>query len=111
MKRMTPNYCQYIQRLIKVRAPTSVVRGQTFEMETYTMPLHGTYKDVPVMITYRAEGRTKAAHDPHCASGSGSSSCHHHRSSRKKGLASFFKNMWDMCCSMYDVAHKSMEMS
>jgi hypothetical protein len=46
MKHMTPNYCQYIQRLIKIRAPSSVVRGQIVEMETYTMPLRGTYEDV-----------------------------------------------------------------
>jgi hypothetical protein len=113
MKHITPNYCQYIQRLIKVRASTSVVRGKIAEMETYTMPLRGTYEEVPGMITSasRAEGRTKTTHDPHHASGFGSSSHHHRRSSRKKGLATFFKNMWDMCCSTYDVAHKSFNMS
>jgi hypothetical protein len=111
MKHMTPNYSQYIQCLIKVRAPSSVVRGQIAEMETYTMPLCGTYEDVPRMITSRSESRTKVAHDPHRASGSGSSSHHRRRSSRKKGLATFFKNMWDMCCNTYDVVHKILEMS
>jgi hypothetical protein len=47
----------------------------------------------------------------HHALGSGTSSRHLRRSTRKKGLAAFFKNMWEMCCNTYDVAHKSMEMS
>jgi hypothetical protein len=111
MKRMTPNYCQFVQRLINRRASTSVVHGQILEMETYTLPLRGTFEDVPGMITARAEGRSRAALDPHRASGSGTSSCHHLWSSRKKGLATFFWNMCEMRRSTYDVAHKSMEMS
>jgi hypothetical protein len=111
MKRMTPNYCQFVQRLINRRASTSVVRGQFIEMDTFTLPLHGSFEEVPSMITARAGGRSKAALDPHHASGSGTSSRRHLWSSRKKGLAAFFKNMWEMCRSTYDVAHKSMEMS
>jgi hypothetical protein len=111
LKRMTPNYCQFVQRLINRRASTSLVRGQFIEMDTLLVSLRGSFEEVPSLITTRAGGSSKAALDPHRASGSGTSSRHHLRSSRKKGLAAFFKNMWEMCRSTYDVAHKSMVMS
>jgi hypothetical protein len=106
MKRMTPNYCQFVQRLINDKGSTSVVRGQILEMDTYTLPLRGTFEDVPSVISSRTEGRTKDALDPHHASGSGTSSHPRHWSSRKTGLAAFFKNMWEMCRNTYDVEYE-----
>jgi hypothetical protein len=116
LKRMTPNYCQFIQRLInrQPRAQTAQVRGQILEMETFTVGFQGSFEEAPSLLRARARGRTMDAPDPHHASGSGSSHRRHrrhHRSSRKKGVAAFFENLWDMCRSSYDVAHKSMEMS
>jgi hypothetical protein len=73
--------------------------------------LRGSFEEVPSLITARARGCSMDAPDPHRASGSRSSSRHHLWSSRKKGLAGFFKNTWEMCRNTYDVAHKSMEMS
>jgi hypothetical protein len=116
LKRMTPNYCQYVQRLInkQPRTPTAQVRGQILEMETFTVGFQGGFEEAPSLLCARARGRTMDAPDTHHASGSGASHRrhhHHHRSSRKKGVAAFFKNLWDMCRSTYDVAYRSMEMS
>jgi hypothetical protein len=111
LKRMTPNYCQFVQRLINRRASTSLVRGQFIDMDTFTVSLRGSFDEVPSLIRATAGGHSMAAPDPHRASGFGTSSRRHLQSSRKKGLAAFFKNMWEICCSTYDVAHKSMEMS
>jgi hypothetical protein len=119
LKCMTPNYCQFVQRLInrQPRAQNSQVRGQIIDMETFSVGFQGSFEEAPSLLRARARGRTMDAPDPHRASGSGSSHCRHRhhrrhrRSSRKKGLAAFFKNLWDMCRSSYDVAQKSMEMS
>jgi hypothetical protein len=107
LKRMTPNYCQFVQRLINrhPRAQTSQVHGQIIDMETFTVGFQVSFEEAPSLLHARARGRTMDAPDPHHASGSGSSHRHHrhhhrhHRSSRKKGLAAFFKNLWDMCRS------------
>jgi hypothetical protein len=116
LKRMNPNYCQYVQRLInkQARAPTAQVRGQIVDMETFTVGFQGGFEEAPSVLRSRARGHTMEASDPHRASGSGSSHRRHKRhdrSSRKKGVAAFFKNLWDMCRNTYDVAHGSMEMS
>jgi hypothetical protein len=116
LKRMTPNYCQYVQRLINrhPQAQTAVVRGQVVDMETFSVGFQGGFEEAPALLRSRSRGPTVDAPDPHRASGSGASHRRHHRHprpSRKKGVAAFFKNLWEMCRSTYDVAHKSMEMS
>jgi hypothetical protein len=110
LKRMTPNYCQFVQRLInrQPRAPTSQVHGQIVDMETFSIGFRGSFEEAPGLLRARAGGRSMAALASHHASGSGSRSRRLRWSTRKKGLAAFFKNMWEMCHTTYDVAHKSM---
>jgi hypothetical protein len=113
LKRMTPNYYQYVQHLINRQPQVPTVRGQILEMETFTVGFQGSFEEAPSLLS-RARGRTTDAPDTHHASGSRSGHRHHHRhrrSSCKKGVAAFFKNMWDMCRSTYDVAHRSIEMT
>jgi hypothetical protein len=116
LKRMTPNYCQYVQRLINrhPQAQTAVVRGQVVDMETFSVGFQGGFEEAPTLPRTRARGPSMDAPDPHRPSGSGTSHRHRHRHSRpsrKKGVAAFFKSMWEMCRSSYDVAHRSLEMS
>jgi hypothetical protein len=116
LKRMTPNYCQFVQRLInkQPRTPTSQVRGQFVDMETFSVGFQGGFEEAPTLLRTRSRRPSMGAADPHRPSGSGTSRRRHHRHprpSRKKGVAAFFKNLWEMCRSSYDVAHRSMEMS
>jgi hypothetical protein len=48
LKRMTPNYCQFVQRLINRRASTSLVRGQVVDMDTFTVGFRGSFDEVRV---------------------------------------------------------------
>jgi len=109
-KRMTPNFCQYVQRLIDATIPAAALpKGACEDMEDFTLPRRGSHVDLPQMLP--SERRTKHAHDPLSASGSRSRRDLPRALPRKKGLALFFNNLWDMCRSSYDVAHRSLELS
>ena len=109
-KRMTPNFCQYVQRLIEATVPAAALpRGTREDMEDFTLPRRGSHVELPQMLP--SERRTKHAHDPLSASGSHSRRDLPRALPRKKGLARFFNNLWDMCRSSYDVAHHSLELS
>ena len=82
------------------------------------MPLRGKFDEVPSMLDAPAAGgRSRAASDPpraprasrHATSSAPGPS--RTRSTRKQGLAVFFKNLWDMCRTTLDVANKSLELS
>ena len=106
LKRMTPNYSQFVQRLINSRVPAGLVpRAGRITMEQLTLSLRGNYTEVPSMIPQ--EGRTKAAHDTPGASSSRS----HRRSGFKAGAAKFMTSLWDMCRSSYDVNHKALQLA
>lgn len=107
-KRMTPNYAQYVQRLIDARVPevASIPRGQRLEMDIISLSLRKGYPDVPELVP--TEARTKTRHDPMAPSSSRRGD--HSLPQPKSGAAKFFENLWKMCRSNYDVSHKSLEL-
>ncbi|KAK1650320.1 hypothetical protein QYE76_068125 [Lolium multiflorum] len=104
LDRMTPNYAQYVQRLINylVPAPRNV-RGERVIMDLFRFPIQeATRPDVPSMMP-TAERRSKAHHD-HDASSSHSRRSQH-------GAARFFTCMFQMCKNSNDVAHQTLSMT
>ncbi|KAK1612618.1 hypothetical protein QYE76_036291 [Lolium multiflorum] len=104
MDRMTPNYAQYVQRLINyiVPAPRNVV-GEKVIMDPFRFPIQeATRPDVPSMMP-TTERRSKAHHD-HDASSSHSRRSQH-------GAARFFTCMFQMCKNSNDVAHQTLTMT
>lgn len=107
---MTPNFCQYVQRLIEATVPAAALpRGPREDMEDFTLPRQGSHVELPQMLP--SERRTKHDHDPLSASGSRSRRDLTRALPHKKGLARFFNSLWDMCRSSYDFAHRSLELS
>ncbi|KAK1615929.1 hypothetical protein QYE76_021446 [Lolium multiflorum] len=101
MDRMTPNYAQYVQRLINyiVPAPLNTL-GERVIMDPFRIPTQeATRPDVPSMMP-STERRSKEHHD-HDASSSYSRRSKH-------GAARFFSSMWQMCKNTNDVAHQSL---
>ncbi|KAK1669006.1 hypothetical protein QYE76_057165 [Lolium multiflorum] len=104
MDRMTPNYAQYVQRLINyiVPAPRNVI-GEKVIMDPFKFPTQeATRPDVPSMMP-TSERRSKAHHD-HDASSSHSRRSQH-------GAARFFTCMFQMCKNSNDVAHQTLSMT
>ena len=104
MDRMTPNYAQYVQRLINfiVPAPRNAI-GEKVIMDPFRFPIQeATRSDVPSM-TPTTERRSKAHHD-HDASSSHSRRSQH-------GAARFFTCMFQMCKNSNDVAHQTLSMT
>ncbi|KAK1610884.1 hypothetical protein QYE76_034557 [Lolium multiflorum] len=104
MDRMTPNYAQYVQRLINyiVPAPRNAI-GERVIMDPFRFPIQeATRPDVPSMMP-TSERRSKAHHD-HDAS-----SIHSRRS--QHGAARFFTCMFQMCKNSNDVAHQTLSMT
>ncbi|KAK1693639.1 hypothetical protein QYE76_010336 [Lolium multiflorum] len=104
MDRMTPNYAQYVQRLINyiVPAPRNVI-GEKVIMDAFKIPTQeATRPDVPSMMP-TAERRSKERHD-HDASSS-------YSRRPKHGAARFFSSMWQMCKNTNDVAHQSLALN
>ncbi|KAK1695084.1 hypothetical protein QYE76_011781, partial [Lolium multiflorum] len=99
MDRMTPNYAQYVQRLINYNVPAPLnTLGEKVIMDPFKIPTQeATRPDVPSMmpITERQE-----RHD-HDASSS-------YSRRPKHGAARFFSSMWQMCKNTSDVAHHSL---
>ncbi|KAK1614490.1 hypothetical protein QYE76_020007, partial [Lolium multiflorum] len=101
MDRMTPNYAQYVQRLINyiVPAPLNTL-GERVIMDPFRIPTQeATRPDVPSMMP-STERRSKEHHD-HDASSS-------YSRRPKHGAARFFSSMWQMCKNTNDVAHQSL---
>ncbi|KAK1619964.1 hypothetical protein QYE76_025481 [Lolium multiflorum] len=101
MDRMTPNYAQYVQRLINyiVPAPRNVI-GEKVIMDPFKFPIQeATRPDVPSMMP-TTERRSKAHHD-HDASSS-------HTQRSQHGAARFFTCMFQMCKRTHDVAHQTL---
>ncbi|KAK1663300.1 hypothetical protein QYE76_051459 [Lolium multiflorum] len=104
MDRMTPNYAQYVQRLINyiVPAPRNVI-GEKVIMDPFRFPIQeATRPDVPSMMP-TTERRSKAHHD-HDASSSHSRRSQH-------GAARFFTCLFQMCKRSHDVAHQTLTMT
>ncbi|KAK1694018.1 hypothetical protein QYE76_010715 [Lolium multiflorum] len=104
MDRMTPNYAQYVQRLINyiVPAPRNVI-GEKVIMDAFKIPTQeATRPDVPSMMP-TAERRSKERYD-HDASSS-------YSRRPKHGAARFFSSMWQMCKNTNDVAHQSLALN
>lgn len=104
MDRMTPNYAQYVQRLINyiVPAPRNVI-GEKVIMDPFRFPIQeATRSDVPSMMP-TTERRSKAHHD-HDASSSHSRRSQH-------GAARFFTCLFQMCKRSHDVAHQTLTMT
>ncbi|KAK1664145.1 hypothetical protein QYE76_052304 [Lolium multiflorum] len=104
LDRMTPNYAQYVQRLINyiVPAPLNTL-GEKVIMDAFKIPTQeATRPDVPSMMP-TAERRSKERHD-HDASSS-------YSRRPKHGAARFFSSMWQMCKNTNDVAHQSLALN
>ncbi|KAK1686289.1 hypothetical protein QYE76_047137 [Lolium multiflorum] len=104
MDRMTPNYAQYVQRLLNyiVPAPLNVI-GEKVIMDAFKIPTQeATRPDVPSMMP-TAERRSKERHD-HDASSS-------YSRRPKHGATRFFSSMWKMCKNTNDVAHQSLALN
>ncbi|KAK1616378.1 hypothetical protein QYE76_021895 [Lolium multiflorum] len=104
LDRMTPNYAQYVQRLINyiVPAPFNTL-GEKVIMDAFKIPTQeATRPDVPSMMP-TAERRSKERHD-HDASSS-------YSRRPKHGAARFFSSMWQMCKNSNDVAHQSLALN
>ncbi|KAK1626558.1 hypothetical protein QYE76_000873, partial [Lolium multiflorum] len=104
LDRMTPNYAQYVQRLINYIVPPPLnTLGEKVIMDAFKIPTQeATRPDVPSMMP-TTERRSKERHD-HDASSS-YSRCPKH------GVARFFSSMWQMCKNTNDVAHQSLALN
>ncbi|KAK1644078.1 hypothetical protein QYE76_061883 [Lolium multiflorum] len=100
--RMTPNYAQYVQRLINyiVPAPLNTL-DERIIMEPFKFPVQDTRPEVPVMMP--SERRSKERHD-HDASSS-------YSRRPKSGAARFFSSLCQMCKKTNDVAHQSLALN
>ncbi|KAK1686212.1 hypothetical protein QYE76_047060 [Lolium multiflorum] len=100
MDRMTPNYAQYIQRLINTIVPAPLnVFGEKVIMEPFRFPTQDGRIEVPSMMP-TVERRSKEQHDP--AAGPS------YTRRPQRGAARFFTSMWQMCKNTNDVAHESL---
>ncbi|KAK1651156.1 hypothetical protein QYE76_068961 [Lolium multiflorum] len=100
--RMTPNYAQYIQRLINkvVPAPHNK-QGEMIKMEPFKFPTQDNRPEIPAMMP--SERRSKEKHDP------AASSSYSRRP--KSGASRFFTSLWQMCKNTNDVAHQSLALN
>ncbi|KAK1641640.1 hypothetical protein QYE76_059445 [Lolium multiflorum] len=103
MDRMTPNYAQYVQRLINyiVPAPLNTLDERVI-MAPFKFPTQEGRPEVPSMMPSN-EHRSKEHHDP------AASSSYSRRP--KHGAARFFSSMWQMCKNTNDVAHQSLALN
>ncbi|KAK1650330.1 hypothetical protein QYE76_068135 [Lolium multiflorum] len=103
MDRMTPNYAQYVQRLINyiVPAPLNTLDERVI-MEQFRFPTQDGRPEVPSMMPSN-ERRSMEHHDP--AASSSYSRC------PQRGAARFFSSMWQMCKNTNDVAHQSLALN
>ncbi|KAK1629806.1 hypothetical protein QYE76_004121 [Lolium multiflorum] len=103
MDRMTPNYAQYVQRLINhiVPAPLNTLDERVI-MAPFKFPTPEGRPEVPSMMPAN-ERRSKEHHDP------AASSSYSRRP--KHGAARFFSSMWQMCKNTNDVAHQSLALN
>ncbi|KAK1617106.1 hypothetical protein QYE76_022623 [Lolium multiflorum] len=100
--RMTPNYAQYVQRLInKMVPPPNNMLDQRIIMEPFKFPAQDTRPEVPAMMP--SERRSKERHD-HAASSS-------YSRRPKHGASRFFSSLWQMCKNTNDVAHQSLSLN
>ncbi|KAK1696014.1 hypothetical protein QYE76_012711 [Lolium multiflorum] len=100
--RMTPNYAQYVQRLINKVVPSPNNKlDQIITMETFKFPTQDTRPEVPAMMP--SERRSKEKHDP------AASSSYSRRP--KRGASRFFSSLWQMCKNTNDVAHQSLALN
>ncbi|KAK1681870.1 hypothetical protein QYE76_042718 [Lolium multiflorum] len=103
MDRMTPNYAQYVQRLINyiVPAPLNTLEERVI-MAPFKFPTQEGRPEIPSMMPSN-ERRSKEHHDP------AASSSYSRRP--KHGAARFFSSMWQMCKNTNDVAHQSLALN
>ncbi|KAK1607550.1 hypothetical protein QYE76_031223 [Lolium multiflorum] len=103
LDRMTPNYAQYVQRLINsiVPAPLDTLDERVI-MAPFKFPTQEGRPEVPSMMPTN-ERRSKEHHDP------AASSSYSRRP--KHGAARFFSSMWQMCKNTNDVAHQSLALN
>ncbi|KAK1692247.1 hypothetical protein QYE76_008944 [Lolium multiflorum] len=103
MDRMTPNYAQYVQRLINyiVPAPLNTLDERVI-MEPFKFPTQEGRPEVPSMMPSN-ERRSKEHHDP------AASSSYSRRP--KRGASRFFSSLWQMCKNTNDVAHQSLALN
>jgi hypothetical protein len=107
-ERMTPKYSAILQRFLNAVVPRELMKGQRVVQELLSVSLRGQWSEVPSMMGPDPPARSGSSGGrggSRARRGSGSSS----RPSR--GAARFFKAMWDMCKSTYDVSHKAIQMS
>ncbi|KAK1683523.1 hypothetical protein QYE76_044371 [Lolium multiflorum] len=103
MDRMTPNYAQYVQRLINHIVPAPLnTRDERVIMAPFKFPAPEGRPEVPSMMPAN-ERRSKEHHDP------AASSSYSRRP--KHGAARFFSSMWQMCKNTNDVAHQSLALN
>ncbi|KAK1652804.1 hypothetical protein QYE76_070609 [Lolium multiflorum] len=103
MDRMTPNYTQYVQRLINHIVPAPLnTRDERVIMAPFKFPAPEGRPEVPSMMPAN-ERRSKEHHDP------AASSSYSRRP--KHGVARFFSSMWQMCKNTNDVAHQSLALN
>ncbi|KAK1609655.1 hypothetical protein QYE76_033328 [Lolium multiflorum] len=103
MDRMTPNYTQYVQRLINHIVPAPLnTRDERVIMAPFKFPAPEGRPEVPSMMPAN-ERRSKEHHDP------AASSSYSRRP--KHGAARFFSSMWQMCKNTNDVAHQSLALA
>ncbi|KAK1696033.1 hypothetical protein QYE76_012730 [Lolium multiflorum] len=103
MDRMTPNYTQYVQRLINHIVPAPLnTRDERVIMPPFKFPAPEGRPEVPSMMPAN-ERRSKEHHDP------AASSSYSWRP--KHGVARFFSCMWQMCKNTNDVAHQSLALN
>ncbi|KAK1681111.1 hypothetical protein QYE76_041959 [Lolium multiflorum] len=103
MDRMTPNYTQYVQRLINHIVPAPLnTRDERVIMAPFKFPAPEGRPEVPSMMPAN-ERRSKEHHDP------AASSSYSRRP--KHGAARFFSSMWQMCKNTNDVAHQSLALN
>ncbi|KAK1696452.1 hypothetical protein QYE76_013149 [Lolium multiflorum] len=100
--RMTPNYAQYVQRLINKVVPSPHNKqDQMIKMEPFKIPTQDNRPEIPSMLS--SEHRSKEQHDP------AASSSYSRRP--KRGAYRYLASLWQMCKNTNDVAHQSLALN
>jgi hypothetical protein len=102
---MVPNYSVFVQKFLNACVPGELLVGEMVTQDTYSCGRLGTYDEAPDFLPER---HTKEKHDPRVAAPSSSGS---RTTRRASGAAWFFKSLFDMCKSTYDVSHQAIVMS
>jgi hypothetical protein len=105
-ERMSPKYSAILQRFLNSVVPPELMRGQRIVQDKLSCMLRGDWIEEPSMAAHAVSSRSRG--------GSRAGSRSHHGVAPSKpthGAARFFKTLFEVCKSSYDVNHKALQLN